>query len=148
MVAGTRNSMTVDVNLLLIQDGRVLLGQRQNTGFRDGDFHLPAGHVEAEETVVGALVREAEEELGIRIRPEQASFAFVLHDGVGEGRLRFFFRVHEWFGVIQNREPEKCAALEWFNLNELPENLVPYVRYVIQRHEAGDTFALYGWEKL
>ena len=146
VVAEPRNNIVVDVNLLLIQNGRVLLGQRQNTGFEDGKFHLPAGHVEAGETVVSALVREAHEELGITIRPEQMTFAFVLHDRAGDGRVRFFFRAYEWIGLVKNREPEKCAALGWFDLNDLPKNLVPYARYVIQHHEEGGSFALYGWE--
>jgi 8-oxo-dGTP pyrophosphatase MutT (NUDIX family) len=27
-------------------DGRILFQQRQNTGFRDGQYQLPSGHVE------------------------------------------------------------------------------------------------------
>ena len=35
---------------------------RQNTGFMDGFYGLPSGHVELYETPVGAIIREAQEE--------------------------------------------------------------------------------------
>jgi|SRR5215216_3124743 len=138
--------MIVDVNLLLIESGKVLLGRRRNTGYEDGKFHLPAGHVEAGETAVGALLREAREELGITIDPEQIRFSFLLDDSSDQGRLRLFFSAAKWIGSIQNLEPEKCELLEWFNLNDLPANLVAHVRYVIERSVAGEVFGRYARE--
>jgi hypothetical protein len=62
-----RHKLTGDVHLLMLDgDGQVLFGRRQNTGFEDGAWHLPSGHLEAGESVVAALVREAKEEIGIR----------------------------------------------------------------------------------
>ena len=37
---------------------RLLLSQRLNTGFKDGMFGLPAGHLNPGEGVVAAAVRE------------------------------------------------------------------------------------------
>ncbi len=28
-------------------------------------------------------------------------------------------------------EPEKCDDLSWFNINHLPENIVPYIKQAI-----------------
>jgi 8-oxo-dGTP diphosphatase len=147
-VLEVRYSLVVDVNLLLIKNDHILLGQRQNTGFEDGKFHLPSGHLERAETVLQALIREAQEELGIAISSGQVTFAFVLHDISGDGRLRLFFVVREWKGSIQNMEPDRCRTLQWFNLNNLPDNVVPYVRYVIQQYRVGKVFAVYGGEDL
>ena len=36
--------------LLLIKDNKILLGLRQNTGYMDGFYHLPAGHKEEGES--------------------------------------------------------------------------------------------------
>ena len=62
-----RHKLTGDVHLLLLNsDGEVLFGRRQNTGFEDGAWHVPSGHLEAGESVVQALIREAKEEIGSR----------------------------------------------------------------------------------
>src|SRR5687768_5867311 len=93
-----RYSAVIDIHLLLVQGHRILLGQRQNTGFGDGLFHLPAGHLEEGETVVNALIREAYEELGIRIKPDYVSLLLVLHQRSNDGRLGLFFEVTKWSG--------------------------------------------------
>ncbi|MGB1592331.1 MAG: NUDIX domain-containing protein, partial [Promethearchaeia archaeon] len=38
--------------------GQVLLSRRLNTGFRDGQWGLPAGHVNPGESITAAAVRE------------------------------------------------------------------------------------------
>ena len=57
----------VSVHLLLFEQGKVLLMQRYNTGFEDGNYSLPAGKLEKSECVISAVCREAREELGIII---------------------------------------------------------------------------------
>jgi hypothetical protein len=52
----------VDVHLLMFDHGHVLLGKRQNTGFDDGCWHLPSGHLEPGETIAEAAAREAHED--------------------------------------------------------------------------------------
>ncbi len=44
----------------------LLLGKRLGTGFRDGQWCLPGGHVDPGERIRQAAAREAEEELGIK----------------------------------------------------------------------------------
>ena len=70
-----------DVHLVLVnRAGRVLFGQRQNTGYEDGAWHLPSGHLEAGESVVAALIREAKEEVGIVIEERDVEFSHVMHN--------------------------------------------------------------------
>ncbi|MEV5837641.1 NUDIX domain-containing protein [Nocardia sp. NPDC052112] len=69
-----RHKVTGDVHLLLRRGSEVLFGQRRNTGFEDGAWHLPSGHLEADESVVDALIREAREEIGVAIAPITARF--------------------------------------------------------------------------
>jgi 8-oxo-dGTP pyrophosphatase MutT (NUDIX family) len=123
-----------------------LLGQRQNTGFEDGRFHVPAGHLEQGETILQSLIREAQEELGITIQPSQAELALVLHQKSTNGRLGVFFLVREWKGEIKNMEPEKCGKLEWFDLERLPANMVAYARQAIQDYLRGERVGYFGWD--
>jgi 8-oxo-dGTP diphosphatase len=107
-----RHALTGDVHLLLTgPDGHVLFGRRHNTGFEDGAWHVPAGHLEAGESVVQALVREAKEEVGITIAAEDVQFTHVMHSSSSGGRAAFFFTVRHWEGTPENREPEKCSEL-------------------------------------
>lgn len=141
-----RHKLTGDVHLLLLnRDGQVLFGKRQNTGFEDGAYHLPSGHLEAGESVVQALIREAKEEIGVSITDEHVEFAHIMHNSSGGGRAAFFFTVHQWGGIPENREPEKCSELRWFSLDDLPDHLIDYCRVALTRIAAGQPFSVYGW---
>jgi 8-oxo-dGTP diphosphatase len=142
-----RYKVTGDVHLVLLDDdGQVLLGRRKNTGFADGCYHLPAGHLEAGESVIDALVREAREETGIVISSDAIDFAHVMHNSSGGGRVAFFFTVRRWDGIPQNREPHKCSELRWAPLNALPGNLVDYCRSALAAIADGKPFSLSGWQ--
>jgi 8-oxo-dGTP diphosphatase len=141
-----RHRITGDVHLLLLDtDSRVLFGRRQNTGFEDGAWHLPAGHLEAGESVVQALIREAKEEIGVTIAPGNVDFAHIMHSSSSGGRAAFFFAVRQWDGTPENREPEKCSELAWFPLGALPDRMIGYCRLALGYIAAGDPFSVYGW---
>ncbi|MGY2061025.1 NUDIX hydrolase, partial [Nocardia gipuzkoensis] len=123
----------------------VLFGQRQNTGFEDGAWHLPSGHLEANESVIDALIREADEEIGVTIKPEDVQFSHIMHNSSSGGRMAFFFTVQNWQGVPTNREPDKCAALEWFSTDDLPYHMIDYCRVAMQDIAKGQPFSIYGW---
>jgi 8-oxo-dGTP diphosphatase len=98
-----RYKVTGDAHLVpLDEHGQVLLGRRQNTGFADGCYHLPAGRLEAGESVIDALIREAREETGIVIWPDAIDFVHVMHNSSGGGRVAFFFTVRP--GTRQSRK--------------------------------------------
>lgn len=123
------------VYLILIRDNKILMLRRQNTGFEDGNYSLIAGHVDENEGPIRAVSREASEEAGIHIRPENLSLAHVMYrKKPDEERIDFFFITEVWEGKPQNLEPEKCADLEWFSLDHLPQNTIPHVRTVIENH--------------
>ena len=121
--------------LLLIKDGKILLGRRCNTEYMNGMYMVPAGHVEAGEPLTAAMVREAMEEIGIAIHPEDLKLVHTMYrpksDETGE-RLDFFFTAAKWEGIPVNNEPEKCDKLDWFQLENLPGNIVPYVKLAIE----------------
>ncbi|WP_227997114.1 NUDIX hydrolase [Nocardia australiensis] len=140
-----RHKVTGDVHLLLRRGDEVLFGQRRNTGFEDGAWHLPSGHLEAGESVVAALIREAEEEIGVTIAPEDVHFGHIMHNSSSGGRMAFFFTVRTWQGEPSNREPEKCSTLEWFAADALPNHMIDYCRAAMQDIRDGTAFSVYGW---
>jgi mutator protein MutT len=122
-----RFRLIIDIHLLLIKDNQILLIKRQNTGYEDGKYHFPAGHLEEGEPTTLALIRESREEIGIKIQPENCRLCHVMHNKSNNERISLFFEVKKWQGEIKNMEPEKCAEIKWFNIGSLPENMVSYL---------------------
>lgn len=136
------------VYLFLIKDGKILLSRRFQTGYRDGSYGLPAGHLNGNESMRAALIREAKEEAGIDIDPRELEFALLMHRSAETNdheRTDIFFTAAKWQGNISNTEPDKCDDLSWFDLDRLPENTVDYVKVAIGCHLKGDKYCEFGW---
>jgi ADP-ribose pyrophosphatase YjhB (NUDIX family) len=140
-----RPDVHIDLHLVLLRDGCVLMGKRLDTAFGAGQYHVPAGHLEVEETIVDGVIREAREETGIALAAEAVDLAYVLHFRGASDRLSLFFVADRWQGTIANREPEKCAGWEWIATSALPENTVAYARHALTELLAGRRLGLFGW---
>lgn len=140
-----RSRFPVTVHLLFLRDSGILIARRRNTGYRDGEYSVPAGHLDGGETVITAGIREAHEEVGVRLRESDLAFVGVMHRLEDDERVDFFLRVTNWEGEPFNREPEKCDDLHWVDVSALPPNTVPYVRRAIHNHIDGVIFDEFGW---
>ncbi len=145
-----RRHMNIPASYLVLMNerGQVLLLRRFNTGFKDGMYSLVAGHVDAGETFTQALVREVREEAGIVVLPEDAEVVHLMHrksDTDGSERTDVFFVVRKWSGEITNCEPGKCDELSWFDMDNLPENMVEYIRVALGHIWDGVRYSEVGW---
>lgn len=146
-----RFKMVAAVYALVMRDDQVLLLRRYNTGNEDGNFSLPAGHLDGDEPVRAAAAREAREETGIVIQPQDLDVVHVLHrytpaEGVtADERIEFFLRVSNWVGRPRITEPDKCDELIWASTDRLPSNTIPYIRHVMEPLRRGISFSEYGW---
>src|SRR3989338_4980939 len=86
--------------LVLMRENKILLSRRFNTGYEDGKFSLIAGHVEEGETFTQCLVREAKEEAGILLFPQDLEVAHVMqrdsHTPENNERVDVFFIARKW----------------------------------------------------
>ena len=140
----------VAVYLIAINDRReILLLRRANTGYRDGYYDMPAGHLEKGETLRQSAIRELKEETGLSALEDDLEFVELLHRVSTDERvyLDVFFQVKQWIGVADIMEPSKCDDLKWFSLEELPQNIVPHQLQVMQ-DRAEPRFYREIWEKL
>jgi mutator protein MutT len=135
-----RAKFPVTVHLLFFRENQVLLLRRFNTGYADGQYSVPAGHLDGGETVLKAAAREAEEEVGVRIDLDAMEFSTVMHRMEEEERVDFFVQVRRWQGEPFNAEPEKCDDLCWVEVDQLPVNVVAYVRQALRNHLTGIRF--------
>lgn len=116
------------VHVLLEQQGRILLMRRAGTGFFDGLWSLPGGHVEDGESLRDTACRELAEELGIVVAGDALDVIGVVHRKSDTNRIDFFMRATRWSGEPVIAEPDKCDALAWHTRDALPQAVVPYVR--------------------
>jgi ADP-ribose pyrophosphatase YjhB (NUDIX family) len=86
------------VHIFFIRGGSVLLLRRFNTGYEDGNYSVPAGHLEGDETVVQAAIREAREEIGVELRPDEVAVVGTMHRKSGDERVDFFVVASVWTG--------------------------------------------------
>ena len=135
----------VAVHLFLIEEGRILLLRRYNTGYEDGNYSVVAGHLDGGEEVISAMTREAKEEAGIDISTRDLKVVGGLHIKSDKEYISFFLQASAWSGEITNMEPDKCDDLSWFSLEDLPENTIPYVRQAIENYRKGIWFGSVGW---
>jgi mutator protein MutT len=131
------------VQVIFAREDRVLLMRRAGTGFFDGLYSLPGGHVEEGESIATAARREMSEELGVSVTT--LTTLGVVHRRSDTNRIDFFMRAIEWSGEPVIAEPDKCDALEWFQRTDLPDELVPYIREVLAAGE-GPWIIELGWE--
>ncbi|MDD5084005.1 MAG: NUDIX domain-containing protein [Candidatus Moranbacteria bacterium] len=134
------------VHLFLLKDGNVLLSRRFNTGYRDGEYSVPAGHLDGGETAIVVMIREAEEEIGVILQRANLKMAHIMHTLDGRETVSFFVVAEKWAGDIVNNEPEKCSDLSWFPIDALPENTIPYIRHALECTQKGIAYSEFGWE--
>ncbi|RFU87284.1 NUDIX domain-containing protein [Streptomyces triticagri] len=141
-----RHTEIVDVHLIVRRAGEVLLARRKDTGYADGLLHAPSGHVESGEDVRTAMIREAREEAGLALEPEDLRVALVMQHQAPGGATRtgwFFETAYGAGGEPYNAEPHKCSELSWHPLTALPDDLVAYCRAGLDAYLAGDRFVLH-----
>ena len=135
------------VYLLLRDKDKVLLLRRANTGYQDGTYSLIAGHLDGDETGTSGMIREAKEEAGITILAGDLKLIHTAHrlsrGEVGQERIDLFFEATKWKGEIVNNEPEKCDDLSWFDVGNLPHQMLPFIRLVIKDIENGISYSEY-----
>lgn len=130
--------LVTDLMLTRENNGKVevLLALRKNTGYGDGEYELPGGHVDAGEDLMHAMAREAKEELLIDVKEEDLKIAHILHHYTGD-RVNFILTTNVYDGFPSIGEPDKCEKLEWFDIKELPSNTAMKVRKSIEEINTG-----------
>lgn len=142
-----RYQLSASVFVLLLRDGKVCMIRRKATGWMDGSLSIPAGGLDFGETIAAAAIREAYEEVGVRINAQDLRHVHTLHSKT-EGRtwLGQFFQTTTWEGTPELRELEKHTDLQWCDVNELAPETVPYVRQALRCITAGQAYSEHGWD--
>ncbi len=111
-------------------DGRVLLQRRAHTGYMDGYYDFPSGHVDAGEGFATSAVRELLEETLLRTDESSLRLKHLNLNHTDFPYINVVFDVEKWEGTPKVMEPDKCDDMQFFPIDELPENCTLAVRYI------------------
>lgn len=126
-------------------DGRMLVIRRRGTGYLDGYWSLPAGHVDESESAVAACVREVAEEVGIKLHAADLQFLLVQQKSAadGEERVDFFFATLSAAPAVV-AAPGELDSVAWVMPGMLPSPFAPYVESALDAIARGDRIAYWG----
>ena len=142
----SRFSARIAVYIALLDGERLFVLRRANTGYRDGEWAMPAGHVESGETPLEAALRELQEETGATAAPDDLDCVHALYRQSGEGGARayvdFLFVCRRWSGAPGNAEPDKADACRWIDATTL-DDIVDFHALMLSRARTGERFSVF-----
>lgn len=113
----------VGVGILVIRDGRVLLGKRLGS-HGAGTWSAPGGRLEYGEALLDCARRELAEETGLELG--EAHIGPVTNDvfaEVGQHYVTVIVLAPHTRGTPRTLEPDKCEGWQWFSWPALPAPL-------------------------
>jgi 8-oxo-dGTP diphosphatase len=106
---------------LVDSDGRVLIAKRPTGKSMAGLWEFPGGKVEIGETPEECLIRELNEELGIKVTHAcLAPFVFTSHAYESFHLLMPLYLVRRWQGFVTAHEHEAIAWVKPERLSDYP----------------------------
>ncbi|CCQ12838.1 Nudix hydrolase family protein [Pseudoalteromonas luteoviolacea B = ATCC 29581] len=116
-------SVRVGVAVILIREGKILLGERIGS-HGSHTWATPGGHLEFGESVGACAKREVLEETGLEVSDMvELGFTNDVFEAEEKHYITLFVLANSKQGEVQNLEPHKCLSWQWFSLDSLPENL-------------------------
>ena len=128
--------------VLIMKDNKILLGKRHDDPEKassdlhgEGTWTMPGGKLEYGETFEEGAYREVLEETGIKLKNVKV---ICINNDKNEyvhfvtiGLLSTDFK-----GFAQVLEPDEITEWKWFKSNELPENIYPPSKKVLENFKA------------
>lgn len=131
----------VKAGLCLLQEGRVLLARSQG----DAHFQIPGGKIEPGETDVDALVREAREELDVKL-DRATAVHLETFEAAAAGRPDMIVEIRLYLADVTGtpRPSSEIAELHWQPLDTavvpcsdvVGLHILPYLTRQARRHKS------------
>jgi len=130
-----QNSTKVSLDILIIQNKKVLLGLLSKNWLYEGKqvYGVPGREIYFREKIGEAVKRDLKDELDVevinyRVISVNANYAMSNHY-LGIGVLA------EIKGEVKLSKPDDWEKWEWFEINKIPNNLFPAAKNIIQSYK-------------
>ena len=139
MTTQSKQRPYIGVAVILIRDGRVLLGKRKH-GHGAGTWQFPGGHLEYGESIADCARRELFEETGLSvINLRNGPFTNDFFKNEGKHYVTLFMIGDHQTGEARVKEPDKCERWEWFAWSDMPKpHFLPIVNLLRQGYSIDD----------
>jgi A/G-specific adenine glycosylase len=111
----------IGVAVIWNDQGQVLIDKRPQSGLLGGLWEFPGGKVEPNETIAECVVREIQEELGIKIAVLE-HFMTLEH---AYTHFKVTLSVHHCRHLVGEPQPIECDAVKWVSLDALEQYPFP-----------------------
>ena len=128
----------VGVGLLIIKDGKILLGKRKSS-HGVGEYGGPGGHAEYGETLEQTATRELGEECGIEIVSLRLLCVTDLLRYMPRHYMDIGFTAETKSGEPKVLEPSKLESWGWYDIDAPPSPLFGCTREYIESYKTGQT---------
>ncbi len=121
----------VGVGIIILKDGKVLLGKRHNDPEKaDSDLHgegtwtMPGGKMEFGEDLEETAAREVLEETGMRVKKEDLELVSIGNDKVPDAQfITIGFLYADCKDEPMVMEPDEITEWKWFDIDTLPSKM-------------------------
>lgn len=131
------------VGVMILKGNKILLGLRNPDKIKasselqgQGTWTMPGGKVEYMEKLIDAAKRELEEETSLKAT--KLDILCVSDDMTDTAHyVTVGFIAREYSGEVKTMEPETILEWQWFDLDNLPENLYGPSKKCISKYKSG-----------
>jgi 8-oxo-dGTP diphosphatase len=137
------------VHGFIFKDNKILLYRRANTDWKNGKYGVPAGHLEPQESLKEAVIREIKEESGLTVKEHDLNLVHISHRvfnpkksvETNKDYIDIFFEVTKFTGEPYVTEENKSDDMIWANINNLPKETLEYIKSAIENYTLGNIYS-------
>jgi len=129
----------VGLSIIMVREGKVLLGRRLNTETFPNTLAYPGGRMDYGETPEQGIIRETKEECDIDLDPDELSFFNYVNEFFPEENKHYVNMVFvstRFKGEPRVMEPNKCESWEWYDPFDLPEDTFINIKDNIKNNQS------------
>lgn len=138
---------------MVFRDQKILLLRRASWApLFGGYWHCPTGKIEAGESPRNAIIREAFEEIGLNLEPELGTIVAVktrsFKNPIEDWEdMSLFFVEKNLNGEPINKELRLHDQMDWFAIDQLPDPIIPVVKFGILQYSRGELYGEFGYDE-
>ena len=129
----------VGIGVLIFKEGKLLLGKRTSV-LGLGEYSIPGGHMEYNESFEECARREVKEETGLEV--DNVRFLTLSNNKkyLPKHYVEIQFAADWKSGEPQTLEPDKIGDWDWYDLDKLPKPLFALLANSLDALKTGKNF--------